>query len=204
MWNRTTAGRPLTERDMRTGLREAGRGRDPSAAAPSRWLWRHVRDDTPRRRGVLHDAEVVAIRVSWILMAIVTVLIGIEAATSSMAQITSCETGLYSREVPDPVVCGSSIRSYFGSPVVPVLTVPVGVCLIPVVEPGHGVAWMSTVVLFALSSVGLMSAFSPTPRVVDLYGFFWPAVLAAVAVTGITHWRHLRRLNAPHRSPQPG
>jgi len=77
----------------------------------------------------------IVMRVGWIVLAVVTVLLGIGAATSPMLQIAECEIGVYSREVPNLETCHASIRSYFGTAVWPVLAVPVMVCLIPVFVP---------------------------------------------------------------------
>lgn len=135
---------------------------------------------------MVHDLAMSVMRVGWILLTIVTVLLGVAAATSSMLQITDCELGVSSREVPNLEACNASIWSYFGSSVVPVLAVPVVVCLIPVFAPRQGVSWLAVAVLIALSVVGFCAAFlSSKPALVDLYGFFWPLVPLAILVAGI-------------------
>lgn len=135
---------------------------------------------------MLHDLLMTVMRVGWILLAVVTASLGIAAATSSMSEITDCEIGVYSREVPGPAACNASIWSYFSSMVVPVLAVPVVVCLIPVLKPRRSVSWLAVAALFALSIVGFFAAFmSSTPTRVGLYGFFWPLLPLALLVAGV-------------------
>lgn len=150
-----------------------------------------------------HDPLMIVMRTVWILLALVAVLLGIEAATSPMLQITGCETGLYSREVPNIQSCNNSILSYFGTVVVPALAVPVAVCLMPVFTPRPQIAWLATAALFGLSFVGFSALLlSPKPSALDLYGFFWPAALLAVPVTGLAQVVSLRRRGPTGRSVQ--
>ena len=143
---------------------------------------------------MLHDLLMSVMRVGWILLAVVTVFLGIDAATSSMLQITDCELGLYSREVPNRGACDASIWSYFGGTIVPVLAVPVAVCLIPVFKPRPAVSWLAVAALFVLSVVGFFAAFlSSKPSWVDLYGFFWPVIPLAVLVAGVVSLVNLSR-----------
>lgn len=93
------------------------------------------------QRAPSHDRLVSGMRVGWLVLAVVTVVLGVAAVTSSVGQITTCETDLYSREVPNLEACNASIGSYFGSALVPVLAVPVLVCLPPVFMPRPGAAW---------------------------------------------------------------
>ncbi|PND52924.1 hypothetical protein [Rhodococcus sp. ENV425] len=135
---------------------------------------------------LLHDLLMIVMRVGWILLAVVTVFLGIAAATSSMLEITDCEIGVYSREVPGLAACNASIWSYFGGTVVPALAVPVAVCLIPVLKPRQSVSWLAVAALFALSVVGFFAAFtSSTPTWVGLYGFFWPLLPLALLIAGV-------------------
>jgi len=125
-------------------------------------------------------------RVGWIVLAAVTVFLGIDAATSSMLQLTDCEIGVYSQQVPNLEACHASIWSYFGGTVVPVVAVPVAVCLIPVLIPRQNVSWLAVAALFVLSVVGFFAGFmSSEPTWVGLYGFFWPLVLLAILVAAV-------------------
>ncbi len=154
---------------------------------------------------MLHDLLMSVMRVGWILLAVVTVFLGIVAATSPMLQITDCETGLYSGEVPNRGACDASIRSYFGNAVVPVLAVPVAVCLIPVFEPRQGVSWLAVAALIMLSVVGFFALLlSSKPTLVDLYGYFWPAIPLAVLVAGVVPLVNLRRSGPTRDNLQRG
>ncbi|MFD6883129.1 hypothetical protein HF877_00405 [Rhodococcus sp. BL-253-APC-6A1W] len=134
----------------------------------------------------------IVMRVGWIFSAVVAVLLGIGAATSPMLQIVDCEIGVFSREVPNREACDASIRSYFGNAVVPVLALPVAVCLIPVFMPRQRVAWLTTGALFVLAAVGFFAlVFSSTPTSTNLLGFFWPAAFLAVLVTSLAQLSNL-------------
>lgn len=144
-------------------------------------------------------------RAGWLVLAVVTVVLALDAATSAMGQITTCETGLYSREVPSLEACTAAIGTYFGGALVPVLAVPVLVCLLPVFAPRPGVAWSAVAMLFVLSTVGIFGAvLSSKPAWVDLYGFFWPAALLAVLVTGIGRVTSTLRRDRTSRSARRG
>lgn len=146
---------------------------------------------------MLHDDSMNVMRAGWVLMAVVTALLGIQAAGSPMLQITDCEIGMYSPEVPNAAACEASLRSYFGNAVVPVLAVPVVVCLIPVIRPRQGVSWLSVVALFVLSTIGFSALLvSSRPGLVDLYGFLWSAVPLAVLVAGVASLVRPRRSDA--------
>ncbi|WP_407444085.1 hypothetical protein [Rhodococcus sp. (in: high G+C Gram-positive bacteria)] len=135
---------------------------------------------------IFHDLLMIVMRVGWIFLAVVAVLLGIGAANSPMLQIVDCEIDMFSPEVPNREACHASIRSYFGNVVVPVLALPVVVCLIPVFMPRQRVAWLTTAALFVLSVVGFFAVvFSSTPTSTDLLGFFWPAAFLAVLVTSL-------------------
>ncbi len=153
---------------------------------------------------VLHHPVMIVMRVGWIVLAVVTVLLGIGAATSPMLQIAECEIGVYSREVPNLEACHASIRSYFGTAVWPVLAVPVMVCLIPVFVPRQRVAWLATAALFAFSVVGFWAlVFSSKPTLADLFGFFWPVVFLAALVTGLAQVVNFRRNGRGPLQPAP-
>lgn len=153
---------------------------------------------------VLHDLVMIVTRVGWIVLTVVAVFLGIGAATSPMLQITNCEIGLYSREVPNLEACHASIRSYFGTAVWPVLAVPVIVCLAPVFLPRQRVAWLTTAALFVLSAGGFFALVSSSkPTLPDLLGFFWPAVFLAALVTGLAQVVNLRRNGPSHLQPAP-
>lgn len=146
---------------------------------------------------MLHDLSMIAIRVGWILMAAIVVLLGIGAATGPMLQITDCELDMYSPEVPNREVCNASIQSYFGNVIVPVLALPVFVCLIPVFMPRQRVARLTTAAFFVFPAVGVFAlVFSWKPTLLDLFGFFWPAGFLAVLVTSLAQLVNLRR-NGP-------
>lgn len=153
---------------------------------------------------MVHDLVMIMMRVGWVLLVFVAVFVGVGAATSPMLQITSCEIGMYSREVPNLEVCNASIWSYFGMAAGPVLAVPVLVCLISVFLPGRRVAWLATAALFGLSIVGFFAmVFSSKPGLDDLLGFFWPVAFLAVLVTGLAQWVGRRRSGPGHLQRAP-
>lgn len=125
-----------------------------------------------------------------------------------MLQITNCEIGLYSREVPNLEACHASIRSYFGTAVWPVLAVPVIVCLAPVFLPRPRVAWLTTAALFVLSAGGFFALVSSSkPTLPDLLGFFWPAVFLAALGPSSTSagnfWGGVRGVRRPQARSRP-
>ena len=143
-------------------------------------------------------------RAAWIVLAVVMVFLGIVAAASPMLQITDCEIGLYSQQVPTLEACNASIWSYFGNAIMPVLAVPVAVCLLPVFRPRQGTAWLAVAALFVLSLAGIFaSVVSSKPTSTDLLGFFWPAPVLAALVTGLVHMVNLRRNARASRSCAP-
>ncbi|MDI9919235.1 hypothetical protein [Rhodococcus sp. IEGM 1379] len=128
------------------------------------------------RGGGWHARVVTVIRLLWIVVAIIATALGVFVASWSILEITDCEIGL---SLPQ-AVCDQSIWGYFGWSVLPVLAVPVLLCLIPAVVPRAWAGWVVAGVLLVMSVVGFFSAFtSSSPSLLSVLGSF-PAALLAV------------------------
>ncbi|WP_238565256.1 MULTISPECIES: hypothetical protein [Rhodococcus erythropolis group] len=116
------------------------------------------------------------IRLLWIVVAIIATALGVFVASWSILEITDCEIGL---SLPS-AQCNQSIWDYFGWSVIPVLAVPVLLCLIPAVMPRPWAGWVVAGLLLVMSVVGFFSAFtSSSPELLSVVGSF-PAALLAV------------------------
>lgn len=105
------------------------------------------------------------IRLLWIVAAIIATALGVFVASWSILEITDCEIGL---SLPQ-AVCDQSIWDYFGWSVIPVLAVPVLLCLVPAVVPQPWAGWVVAGLLLVISVVGFFSAFtSSSPALLSL------------------------------------
>ncbi|OYD70267.1 hypothetical protein [Rhodococcus sp. OK302] len=118
-----------------------------------------------------------AIRLAWFVLAIVATALGVFVASWQIFEITTCEIGLSWPQTE----CNQSIWGYFGWSVVPVLAVPVLLCLIPAVIPRPWIGWFVAGLLLVMSVAGFFSAFtSPSPSLASVSGSFPPALLAVL------------------------
>lgn len=125
----------------------------------------------------------ILIRIGWFTLAALSGLLAIFAASTSMAEITDCELGLFPTSgIANWEQCRTSIAASYGNSIFVILALPMLVCLIPAVKPDRRTAWFAAIVLI-IGSFG--SWFVPTthstyPPQFVVYVYFVPVALAAV------------------------
>ncbi|MET3960006.1 hypothetical protein ABIE52_006941 [Rhodococcus sp. OAS809] len=130
------------------------------------------------------------IRLLWIVAAIIATALGVFVASWSILEITDCEIGL---SLPQ-AVCDQSIWDYFGWSVIPVLAVPVLLCLVPAVVPQPWAGWVVAGLLLVISVVGFFSAFtSSSPALLSLVVGSFPVALLAVLLAIVLQVFSIRR-----------
>lgn len=120
------------------------------------------------------------IRLAWLTLAIAAVGLGVSVAGWPMYQITNCEVGVLTPDVPTVQACNELMRDYFGTSLVFVLVIPLVLCTIPALFPRPSISWIAVGALVLAVVVGLVSLGSRSPS--PLAALCATIPLAAVAI----------------------
>lgn len=125
------------------------------------------------------------LRSAWAALAVLAVALGASVAAWPMYQISSCEIGLYTQEIPSAQACSASVWDFFGASLIAVLAVPVVICALPAIFLRPTVGWAATGALMFTTVVGLFAVIgATTPSLLSLLGSF-PVTFLAVLLASV-------------------
>lgn len=118
------------------------------------------------------------VRVAWIVLSLTAIGLAVDTARWPLLQVTDCELGLSAKT---PEECSRPLYEMFALQLVPVLTIPVLLCLIPVFRPQRWVVWSVTAGVFVAAIAGY-SGLADSPSIAALGGT-WRLIPFTVTVS---------------------